>query len=103
MLYGILFFKFQYDSINTGYDRNREIGTFTALNSNMILLIPKAANINGVFKATLNSNMILLILISKHVATAILSPFKFQYDSINTCPRPEGQVEKESLNSNMIY
>ena len=50
----------------------------------MILLIPKAANINGVFKATLNSNMILLILISKHVATAILSPFKFQYDSINT-------------------
>ena len=31
-----------------------------------------------------------------------LCSFKFQYDSINTCPRPEGQVEKESLNSNMI-
>ena len=119
----IVLFKFQSDSINTRF-RHSPFRNRTALNSNLILLIPSAKitffvksyplNSNlilliqmpplplSVRLSALNSNLILLIRYSVYAFRLQVIVFKFQSDSINTMIELTGQVIVYTLNSNLI-
>ena len=77
-------------------------GMFSTLHSNMFLLIPGWTWKPCIFCITLHSNMFLLIRVTNEVSTSNVSPFTFQYVSINTCYHSEKVPELPALHSNMF-